>query len=335
MLESISAFELERKTIEPIRWIVDGLIPQGLTILAGAPKAGKSWLALDLCLSVALGDPLWGRRVDPNVGDVVYLALEDSDRRLKDRMQKVLDGRKAPSNLYFITEAPPIDGGLFPQMEYLLDCQPNTSLIVIDTLGRIRQSSSRDGYQKDYAEMSALKHLADSQKHGCAVVAVHHLRKMRAFDPFDMISGTNGIMGAADTALVLQRSRQSTDGRLAITGRDLDEAEFALKFTEKCRWELISEDAKAYDFKNDPLVKFLTDLPAEDGIAFQGFAEELTIEYQGYCRKNKLKDGLTDIKPSIALSRKLNGISSELWRCRKKMTTQHTNRGTMIFISSL
>lgn len=328
MLQTVSALELERKNIPPLRWIVDGLIPQGLTILAGAPKAGKSWLALDLCLSVARGDPFWNRDVDPVVGEVVYLALEDSERRLKSRMQTVLDGRSAPSNLSFITEAPAIDGGLVQQMQFLFDCRPNTSLVIIDTLGRIRQASTKEGYLKDYQEMAALKRLADEQ--GCALIVVHHLRKMRSVDPFDMISGTNGIAGAADTQLVLQRERQSTDGRLAITGRDLDEAEYALKFTEKCRWELISEDARGYNFQNDPLVKFLSDM--ED---FQGFAEELTIEYQSFCRRNQLPHGLTEAKPAICLSRRLNALSDDLWRCRKRMTTQHTSKGSLITISSL
>ncbi len=328
MLESISAAELERKNIPPIRWIVDGLIPQGLTILAGAPKAGKSWLALDLCLSVARGDPFWNREVFPVVGDVLYLALEDSDRRLKSRMETVLDGRSAPWNLHFITEAPPIDGGLVEQMQFLFDCRPNTRLVVIDTLGRVRQTSAREGYQKDYAEMAALKTLADKQ--GCALVAVHHLRKMRSLDPFEMISGTNGIMGAADTALVLIRERQSTEGRLSIVGRDLDEAEYALSFTEKCRWELVSEDGKGHDFMNDPLVQFLCDLDE-----FRGYAVDLTLTYQSYCQRNQLPHGLTESKPQIALSRRLNAISGELWRCRKKVTTTHTSRGSLITISPM
>ena len=328
MLESFSALELQRRNIPPIQWIVNSLIPQGLTILAGAPKAGKSWLALDLCLSVARSDPFWGRDTTPMPGSVVYLALEDSDRRLKSRMQKVLDGRSAPANLHFITEAPPINGGLVEQMQQLFDWKPDTSLVVIDTLGKIRQASKLDGYQKDYGELSALKRLADAQN--CGIVVVHHLRKMQGSDPFDRISGTNGIMGSADTAMVLTRARQESEGRLYITGRDLDEAELVLKFSDCCRWELLSEDAKSYDFMDDPLVKFISQTEY-----FQGFAEELAIEFKSFCQKEGLAHGLPDSKPSISVSRRLNAISSDLWRCRKKVSSTHTSRGSVLTISSL
>lgn len=328
MLESFSAYDLQRRDIPPIRWIINGLIPQGLTILAGAPKAGKSWLALDLCLSVARSDPFWGRDTTPMPGSVIYLALEDSDRRLKSRMQKVLDGRDAPTNLHFITEAPPLNGGLVEQMQQLFDWKPDTSFVVIDTLGRIRQASKLDGYQKDYGELSALKRLADAQN--CGIVVVHHLRKMQGSDPFDRISGTNGIMGSADTAMVLTRERKESEGRLNITGRDLDEAELVLKFSDSCRWELLSDDAKGYDFMGDPLVKYISQLDY-----YQGFAEEIAADYKAFCQKEGLSHGLSDTKPSISLSRRLNAISGDLWRCRKQISSTHTSKGSLITISSM
>ncbi len=328
MLSSFSALELQHRIIPPIQWIVNGLIPQGLTIIAGAPKAGKSWLVLDLCLSVARGDPFLGRDTIPMPGSVIYLALEDSDRRLKSRMMTVLDGRTAPTNLHFITEAPPINGGLVEQMKQLFDWKPDTSLVVIDTLGKIRQASKLDGYQKDYGELSAIKRLADEQN--CGIVVVHHLRKMQGSDPFDRISGTNGILGSADTAMVLTRARQESEGRLSITGRDLDEAELVLKFSDCCRWELLSDDAKGYDFMSDPLVKYISQLDY-----FQGFAEELAIDFKAFCQKEGLAHELPDSKPSISVSRRLNAIKSDLWRCRKQINSTHTSKGSLITISSL
>lgn len=328
MLKYYSAFELQHRNIPPIRWIVNGLIPQGLTILAGAPKAGKSWLALDLCISVARSDPFWGKDTTPTPGSVMYLALEDSDRRLKSRMQTVLEDRKVPENLYFITEAPSINGGLVEQMQQLFDWKPDTSLVVIDTLGKIRQASKLDGYQKDYGELSTLKQLADAQN--CGIVVVHHLRKMQGADPFDRISGTNGILGSADTAMVLMRERQNSEGRLHITGRDLEDAEMVLKFSDNCRWDLISEDAEGFDFKNDPLVKYVSQIDF-----FQGYADEIAIDFKSFCRKEGLSSGLSDTKPSISLSRRLNAIKGELWRCRKQITSIHTNRGSLITISTM
>lgn len=328
MLDSISALELERKDIPPIKWIIDGLLPQGLTLLAGAPKAGKSWLSLDICLSVANAEPFWGKETFPIPGQVIYLALEESERRLKSRMRTLLDDKPAPENLHFVTEAPTINGGLPEQLEQLFDWKPDTSLVIVDTLGKIRHASKNDGYQKDYSDLSQLKRLADTQN--CGIVAVHHLRKMPGSDPFDRISGTNGILGSADTAFVLTRERQSSEGRLFITGRDLEENQFVLKFTDNCHWEMISSDGEEYDFMSDPVVKFVTQLDY-----FQGTANELTLDYLSFCKSEGLPHGLTEAKQSISFSRRLNSIKGELWRCRKKMTTIHTNRGSLITISSL
>lgn len=328
MLDSISALELERKDIPPIRWIVDGLLPQGLTILAGAPKAGKSWLSLDICLSVAKAEPFWGKETYPFPGQVIYLALEDSERRLKSRMKTLLSDEAAPGNLHFVTEAPTINGGLSEQLEQLFDWKPDTSLVIIDTLGKIRQASKLDGYQKDYSDLTQLKRLADAQN--CGIVAVHHLRKMPGSDPFDRISGTNGILGSADTALVLTRERQSSEGRLFVTGRDLEETQYVLKFSDNCHWEMISSDGEQYDFLHDPIVRFISQLEY-----FQGTANELTLDYLSFCKTEGLPHGLADTKQSISFSRRLNSIKGDLWRCRKKISTFHTNRGSLITISSL
>ena len=327
MIETFSATDLQAKQIPPILWVISGLLAQGLTILAGAPKAGKSWLALDLCVSVARCDGFWGHETTPMPGTVLYLALEDSDRRLKARLETVLDGRECPDNLRFSTAAPTLDRGLADHMRELLDFYPDTRLVVIDTLGRVRTASRLDGYQRDYQELATLKAIADEQ--GAAIVAVHHLRKAGG-DPFDRISGTNGVFGAADAAWVLTRERQSSEGKLAVVGRDFDEAELVLNFSDSCRWTLVSDDAKAHRFAQDPLVQFLSTTDS-----FVGFGEELAAQFMAFCAAHSLPHGLSETSPQISFSKRLHRLSGDLWRCRKSLTTKHTSKGSLLTIASL
>ena len=117
------------------------------------------------------------------------------------------------------------------------------SMVVVDTLGKVREPSRLDGYQRDYAQLAALKKIAD--KHHIALLVVHHLRKMKSDDPFDMISGTQGILGAADGAYVLKRnSRTDRNGKLYFTSRDADDKQYAVQFGDDCRWNLLSTDAE-------------------------------------------------------------------------------------------
>ena len=207
-LRTVSARELQLKDIPPVRFAVKGLIPAGLSILASPPKYGKSWLVLDLCLSVAAGKRFLG--FSTNRSGCLYLALEDSERRLKTRMDKLLYSRPAPEGFYFATEAQALDNGLLDALEAFLAAHGDVRLIVLDTYQRVRGAAQgREGaYSADYRETGALKAFAD--RHNVALLLVHHLRKMRDDgDPFAMISGTTGISGAADTMLVLSRERRS------------------------------------------------------------------------------------------------------------------------------
>ena len=207
-LRTVTARELQLKDIPSVRFIVDGLIPAGLSILASPPKYGKSWLVLDLCLSVASGKRFLG--CSTNRSGCLYLALEDSERRLKARMDKLLYSRPAPEGFYFATEAHTLDDGLLDELEAFLAAHSGVKLLVLDTYQRVRGAAQgREGaYSADYRETGALKAFAD--RHNVALLLVHHLRKMRDDgDPFAMISGTTGISGAADTMLVLSRERRS------------------------------------------------------------------------------------------------------------------------------
>lgn len=262
-LRTISAATLQQTYLPPVKFVVQGLIPHGLTILAAPPKFGKSWAMLDLACSVAAGRPWLGFQTSP--ASVLYLALEDSPARLKSRTEKILDGRPAPASVDFCTEAPALDNGLLAELDTYIAANPATGLIIIDTLQRVRgtpKSSKENGYSTDYRELGALKQFADN--HGVALVLVHHLRKMAADgDPFDRISGTNGVFGAADTAIVLTREKRSdTTTTMTATGRDIDGLEQAIQFNkETCRWENLggadwfNEQQRKKAYNDSPVVK--------------------------------------------------------------------------------
>jgi len=207
---------------EPIKYVVPGYIAEGLTILGGRPKLGKSWLALDWVVSVASGGQSLGVKCD--LGDSFYLALEDNQRRLQDRLRvipKLKSIRPNLSRLSLLTEAPKIGEGLIEALDTWRTRVDDPRLIVVDTLAMVRPPKGRnqDSYAADYAALSPLQQYAST--HRLAVVVVTHVRKMEAADPLEMISGTNGLTGAADSIMVLDRT---ADGpKLYGRGRDVEE----------------------------------------------------------------------------------------------------------------
>lgn len=239
-LSTIDADTLLSTTLPPTRFIIDRLLPQGLHILAGAPKVGKSWLALWLCLQVAQGTSVWD--FPTHRGTVLYLCLEDSLTRIQSRLFQITDD--APEALHFATIAAGIGEGLEEQLTNFLTQHPDTSLVVIDTLQRIRTGSdSGNPYANDYRDIGTLKALAD--KHRIAILLIHHVRKLRSDDPMDMISGTNGISGATDTNFVLMKtSRSKNTATLYCTGRDIVYRELRLEFdSETHLWNLLSNES--------------------------------------------------------------------------------------------
>jgi len=234
----ISAAELiEREFPEPT-WVVPRLLPEGLAILAGRPKLGKSFLALNLALAVATGGVALGQ-IKVGKGNVVCLSLEDGPRRLQDRLKAMLGGGKAPEGLHFFTEFPRLDqGGLQALEEVILRHTPR--LIILDTLARLRPPGRKNGniYQEDYAVIGSLKTIAD--RHNAALLIVHHQNKADYTDILDTISGSTGISGAADTLLVFKRSRGKADAELFATGRDFEEKELALSFDNlTMSWQIL------------------------------------------------------------------------------------------------
>ena len=239
-LETINAEDLQNRTYEPTPFLVDQLIPEGLHILAGAPKIGKSWLALWLCLCISQGQPLWNFATTQ--GEVLYLSLEDSFQRIQTRLFDLTED--APSTLHFAIMADTLKHGLEQQIEQFLMEHPTTKLVVIDTLQRVRGTGSDSNlYANDYQDIGLLKQLAD--KRHIAILLIHHLRKLHDDDPMNMISGSTGLSGAADSTFVLQKSsRLANIASLHCTGRDIPDRTLKLEFGEEDHiWKLL-EDSK-------------------------------------------------------------------------------------------
>jgi hypothetical protein len=247
-IEIFSAADLAAMELPEPQWAVAGVVPAGLSLLAGKPKLGKSWLALNLALAAATGGVALGS-VCVEAGDVLYLALEDTKRRLKDRLGKLAmrQGITAwPATLHLANTCPRQDkGGLHALAEWL-DAHPQARLVVVDTWPRFRpfRTRGRDNYEEDYQHASELKAVAD--KFGVAIHAIAHCRKLDAADPLDEVSGTLGLTGAADGVAVLKRERGQHDATLFLTGRDMDEREIALRWdAEYALWSILG-DAEEY-----------------------------------------------------------------------------------------
>ena len=238
--EPFSARDLYAKEIPPLRWTVHDLLPEGVYLLVGAPKIGKSFMALDLCLAVAAGAPVLGE-FEAEQGEVLYLALEDGERRLKDRMEKLYDG-VPPQDLFFQIKFSQLDQGGLTKLSGWLKEHPKARLLVIDTFAKVKpkQKSASYDYYQDYASGEGLVKLA--RDHRVAILLVHHTRKMPAEDPIDEISGTLGLAGVVDGAWILKRKRTSDRGTLFITGRDMVEQELRLKWdSETFKWTALGE----------------------------------------------------------------------------------------------
>jgi len=242
---SWSAVDLLAATFPEPRWAVPGILAEGVTLLAGPPKLGKSWLALNVAMAVGCGGRALGK-VEVEAGDALYLALEDPPRRLRERLAVVLEGDPAPPGLHFETEWPLLHDGGADLLAERLTAAPSMRLVVVDVFAKVRGSVSEreDRYTADYRAMSRLKALADA--HGVAVLVVHHTRKAGAEDYLDTVSGTHGLAGAADTVAVLTRSRGSADATLNITGRDIAEAKLPLALRSG-RWTLLDGPADDYE----------------------------------------------------------------------------------------
>lgn len=235
-IDTFSASDLQSKEFPELRYAVDGYIAEGVTLLVGKPKIGKSWMALDLAVAVATGELALGN-IKCTQGSVLYCALEDNQRRLQRRMRELFgDTGKWPPDLHIALEAKRLNEGLIEDLDVWISAY-KPALVIIDTFAKVRPVSGRDsGYEADYAALSPLQELAGER--GVAILIVHHLRKMPGDDPFDMVSGSTGLTGAVDAALILQRGQQGTT--LYGRGREIEEIEHAVEF-ERGRWRVLGD----------------------------------------------------------------------------------------------
>lgn len=307
-IQYATAKSLQDKDLPPITFYVDGLIPQGLTLICSLPKIGKSWMALDLCLSISRGMPFLGFKTLKT--GCLYLALEDSEHRLKNRLNKVLNGDTAPDNFIYATRCDDIENGLINEIKNIIKKEPYIKVIVIDTLQKIRSDyNGKNNYANDYKEVGTIKDFADDN--GLAIILIHHLKKGNDSDIFGKVSGTNGITGTADTTIVLDRqNRYDKETILSITGRDVEQNQYILNFNkESCKWQMISSYEEKIikdeleEYNNNPLVDTIKTLVNENNGKWAGSLKELGMEQQKLYSNlidSKVKNSMIDpIKPLL------------------------------------
>lgn len=301
--------------------VIEGLLYQGTYLFVGSPKIGKSFFMAQLAYHVSTGTPLWDYPVKK--GTVLYLALEDDYRRLQERMYRMF-GTDSTENLYFSVSSKPLGNGLTDQLSGFIREHPDTTLVIIDTLQKIREVDSDSyRYAKDYEIINQLKQFSDSW--GICLLLVHHTRKQKSSDNFDMISGTNGLLGCADGAFMLYKeTRTSNKATLEISGRDQQDQKIHLiRDEEKLCWNFEKAETELWKEPPEPLLECIANLVTEENPTWQGTATEL-IEKLGL-----------DMKPNV-VSLKLNVNAGRLMNAYSiRYTNKRNHSGRMIFFSLL
>lgn len=290
-LHTVSMTELFDSAYQSKPPIIDGLLYRGTYLFAGSPKIGKSFLMAQLAYHVSTGTNLWG--FDVRQGKVLYLALEDNYPRLQKRLYRMF-GTAENENLFFSVSAHQLGNGLDEQLDGFLQKHPDTSLVIIDTLQKVREVGGENySYANDYQIITKLKSFTDN--HNICMLVVHHTRKQTADDKFDIISGTNGLLGAADGGFVLSKDkRTSNNATLEVSGRDQqDQRVYLKKNTETLVWELDKIETELWKAPPEPLLERI--------------AERVTADNPQWCgTPTELCEYLTvDIKPN-AITQKLN-----------------------------
>lgn len=301
--------------------VIEGLLYQGTYLFVGSPKIGKSFFMAQLAYHVSTGTPLWNYPVKK--GTVLYLALEDDYRRLQERMYRMF-GTDSTENLYFSVSSKPLGNGLTDQLSGFIREHPDTTLVIIDTLQKIREVDSDSySYAKDYEIINQLKQFSDSW--GICLLLVHHTRKQKSSDNFDMISGTNGLLGCADGAFMLYKeTRTSNKATLEISGRDQQDQKIHLiRDEEKLCWNFEKAETELWKEPPEPLLECIANLVTEENPTWQGTATEL-IEKLGL----DMKPNVVSLKLNVNAGRLMNDYSI-------RYTNKRNHSGRMIFFSLL
>lgn len=301
--------------------VIEGLLYQGTYLFVGSPKIGKSFFMAQLAYHVSTGTPLWDYPVKK--GTVLYLALEDDYRRLQERMYRMF-GTDSTENLYFSVSSKPLGNGLTDQLSGFIREHPDTMLVIIDTLQKIREVDSDSySYAKDYEIINQLKQFSDSW--GICLLLVHHTRKQKSSDNFDMISGTNGLLGCADGAFMLYKeTRTSNKATLEISGRDQQDQKIHLiRDEEKLCWNFEKAETELWKEPPEPLLECIANLVTEENPTWQCTATEL-IEKLGL----DMKPNVVSLKLNVNAGRLMNDYSI-------RYTNKRNHSGRMIFFSLL
>jgi len=298
-LDAKSLVEILDTTYPPQIPLIEDFLYTGTYLFAGAPKLGKSFFMAQIGFHISTGTPMWNHEV--HKGTVLYLALEDNFARIQKRLSKMFD-MKDSDEFFFAIDAKSLNEGLDMQMENFTKEHPDTKLIIIDTLQKIREvGGDKYSYASDYEIITKLKSFAD--RHNIGILVVHHTRKMESSDTFDMISGTQGLLGAADGAFVLQKEKRTENKAiLDISGRDQQDQKLHLKFiVERCVWELEKAETELWKEPPDPLLEAVAKVLTPENSKWEGTATELVV----------LLDGV-EIAANV-ITRKLNVKADELY----------------------
>ena len=272
-LHTVSMTELYQTPYKSRPPIIDGLLYGGAYILAGAPKIGKSFLVAQIAYHISTGKKLWD--YDVHQGTVLYLALEDDYQRIQSRMF-MMYGVEDSSNLYFATAANKIGNGLDEQLEFFINEHPDTKLIIIDTMQKIREVGGEAySYASDYEIIGRLKQFAD--KHCICVLIVHHTRKQPAGDTFEMISGTTGLLGCADGSLLMQKKKRTAlEATIDVVGRDQqDQILYLSKDPNTQIWNLDRTETELHREPPDPTLEAVARLVTSEQPEWTGSPSEL------------------------------------------------------------
>ena len=264
-LYTVSMTELYDTVYPPRTPVVDGFLYGGTYLFVGAPKVGKSFFM-------------------------------GQQRRLSGMF-----GVECADNLYFATQAKTLNEGLDRQLEEFLKAHTDARLIIIDTLQKVREvGGDRYSYSSDYEIVTKLKSFSD--KYGICLLVVHHTRKLESEDSFDMISGTNGLLGAADGAFIMhKKKRTDNEAVMDIVGRDQPDQELTIEFDrERCVWKFKKAETELWKQPPNPLLEAINNFLTEDKPEWEGTATELV---------SQLPD--MQIQANV-LSRKLNVVNSQL-----------------------